>query len=260
MNVRLLTVAAAFGAMALSLQAQPQVFQRRAAITGGGDRDRGKCTIEVVVDGAAEVTVRGDTATLRNLSGQLPQWRRFECTSPMPLNPVDFRFQGIDGRGRQDLVSDPRSGGPVVVRIEDRDNGQEGYTFDLTWGGGYPGGGYPGGAVGREQYPGGPGGYPDRTREPGYRGGDRRFTVDQAVQVCQDAVRQQVANRYGADIRFRNTAIDDQPGRRDYVVGSFDVRGRRGRDEDHSFSCSVNFDTGRVRTVRLDRGPEVRIR
>jgi hypothetical protein len=38
-----------------------QGFERRAMIRGGNP-DRGKCTIEVVVDGAAEVEVRGDSA------------------------------------------------------------------------------------------------------------------------------------------------------------------------------------------------------
>ena len=66
-----------------------QTFQHRATITGSGNNDRGKCTIEVVVDGAADIEIRGDTATLRNLSGQMPQWRRFECTGHMPANAVD---------------------------------------------------------------------------------------------------------------------------------------------------------------------------
>src|SRR5260370_2783853 len=107
---------------------------------GGVSTDRGKCTIEVVVDGAAEVEVRGDTANLRNLAGQPPRWRRFECNGPLPPNPLDFRFAGVDGRGRQQLVQDPRNGGVAVVRIEDPQNGSEGYTFDLFWSSTYSGG------------------------------------------------------------------------------------------------------------------------
>jgi len=139
-----------------------QGFERRATIRGGSP-GRGKCTIEVVVDGAADVEVRGDSAVLRNLSGQPPQWRRFECTGPVPANPADFRFSGVDGRGRQTLIRDPRNGGVAVVRIEDPQNGSEGYTFDLTWSGGYPGG------QAAPPYPGGP--PPDRRddRSPGYR-------------------------------------------------------------------------------------------
>ena len=125
-------------ALAAVVPATAQNMERRASIIGGGG-GQGRCTIEVVVDGAAEVEVRGDNAVLRNLGGQPPQWRRFECTSPLPPNPADFRYRGVDGRGRQDLVRDPRSGGTAVVRIEDRDNGADKYKFDLLWSGGYPG-------------------------------------------------------------------------------------------------------------------------
>ncbi len=148
MNSRFLFALAAISSAVVS--AQP----RRAQITGGPP-DRGKCTIEVVVDGTADVEVRGDTATLRNENGQPPQWRRFVCTSPLPANPADFRFAGVDGRGRQELVRDPRQGGVAVVRIEDPQGGAEGYTFDLTWGGGqsYPSQGYPSQGYPSQSYP-----------------------------------------------------------------------------------------------------------
>lgn len=100
---------------------------------GGGPPDRGRCTLEVIVDGAAEVEVRGDTATLRDLSGAPPQWRRFECTSPMPYGG-DIRFAANNGRGRQELVRDPRNGGVAVVRIEDPEGGADTYSFSLVWG------------------------------------------------------------------------------------------------------------------------------
>ena len=58
----------------------------------------------------------------------------------MPPNPADFRFAGVDGRGRQTLVRDPRNGGVAVVRIEDSQNGSEGYTFDIFWANGLDGG------------------------------------------------------------------------------------------------------------------------
>ena len=96
MGVRFFVAVAVFGSIAGSGGAQ--TFSRRAAAMGGVRADRGKCTIEVVVDGAAEVAVRGDSATLRNLAGQPPQWRRFECTGPLPPNPADFRFRSEDGK------------------------------------------------------------------------------------------------------------------------------------------------------------------
>ncbi len=146
MNARMILSVAALTVAVQSMDAQVQ--ERRAVLRGGGYSDRGKCTIEVVVDGAADVEVRSDRAFLRNLSGNLPQWRRFECSAIMPPNPANLRFEGVDGRGRQQLINDPGNGGPIVVRIEDPDNGAEGYTFDLTWSGSGPAGyGYRGGGV-----------------------------------------------------------------------------------------------------------------
>ena len=92
------------GALALTAglaNAQP----RKATAIGGGNASNGKCTVEVTVDGSAQVEIRGDNATLKNLGGQAPQWRRFECTGPMPANPANFRFAGVDGRGRQTLAA-----------------------------------------------------------------------------------------------------------------------------------------------------------
>jgi hypothetical protein len=208
-----------------------------------------------VVDGSAEVEIRGDTGTLRDLSGQPPQWRRLECTGPIPANAVDFRFRGIDGRGRQELVRDPRNGGSAVVRIEDKEGGAEGYTFEMTWGGGLPGGPSVGGYPDRDR-----GGYPDRGYERGgYQGGvpaggvARRFTAEQAVNICQSSVREQGWQRFHSrDMYFRDTRMDDNPGRNDWVVGFFDVRPNEGGERRYRFSCSVDFSTGRVRSVDMD--------
>src|SRR5262245_35882894 len=131
MSRHFVVIFAGLAAMAAPLGAQ--TYSQRARIVGGGNYDQGKSTIEVVVDGAADIEIRGDNATLRNLNGRPAQWRRFECTAPMPVNPGDFRFAGIDGRGRQTLIRDPRNGGVAVVRIEDPQGGAEGYTFDLMW-------------------------------------------------------------------------------------------------------------------------------
>ncbi len=238
MYLRLCCAIVVFGLWGGAIHAQ--TMERRANFTGGGGPE-GRCTVEVIVDGAAEVEIRGDRALLRNLFGQTPQWRRFECTSPMPGNPVNFRFQGVDGRGRQSLVSDPRRGSAIVVRIDDPDNGSEGYTFDVFWQG--QGGGFP--------PPGGPGPGPGpdrggRDRDRGYRG---RLSVDEAVRVCQDSIRAQANDRLrGAPINFRRTTIDDNPGRRDWVIGTFESR--RGI---YNFSCSVDFQSGRVRSADFQR-------
>ena len=251
----LLFTIAAFGLMTASLGAQQ--FQQRARIMGGGNNMSGKCTVEVVVDGAAEVEVRGDNGILRNLSGQPPQWRRFECTGVMPPNPADFRFRGVDGRGRVQLMRDPRNGGVAVVRIEDQQGGAEAYTFDLMWGGGgggYPGGGYPApegrvySAPEGRVYPAPEGRvYNERDREQ-RRG---RWTTEQAIQGCRDAVTRQVADRFRTnDVYFRDMRIDDNPGRNDWVIGRVDVR-RNGSEDRYRFSCSVNFDNGVIRSAEI---------
>ena len=235
---RLLAVFAAV--IVVASPAGAQQFQRRATIVGGGGGDRGKCTIEVVVDGVAEIEIRGDQGSIRNLAGQPAQWRRFQCSAPLPHNPAEFRFEGIDGRGRQELVRDPRNGGAAVVRIEDPKSGSEGYTFDLIWGGGNR--------------------LPDRVPERG----PRRFTVEQAVTVCQDAVRRQAGDRFrGRRVEFLNTRIDDNPGRNDWVIGMIDVFRGPVAEERFRFSCSVNFDNGQVRSAQIEpmedrerRGPD----
>jgi hypothetical protein len=224
MKTQLLLAFAAAVAVPLSAQNQP----RRAVIQGGGGPGEGRCVVEVVVDGAAEVEIRGDNAMLRNVWGQPPHWRRFQCTSPMPVNPPNFRFRGVDGRGRQDLVQDPRGGRPAVIHIEDRNGGREGYTFEIAWNNGGP-------QFDRGPIPGG------------------RFTTEQAIRVCQDAARQEAMNRFRTDeVRFDRVNLDDNPGRRDWVVGMMEARPRHGPERRARFSCSVDFATGRVRSVNLE--------
>jgi hypothetical protein len=243
MYSRFIITAAIFAASGAVATAQSS--ERQANFTGNRNSSEGKCTIEVVVDGSADVEVQGDRAVLRTLSGQPAQWRRFQCNAPLPGNPGDFRFKGIDGRGRQELIQDPRRGGVAVVRIEDRDNGQEGYTFDLIW----KGGSYSG--QDRSGF--------DRDLDRLDRDADRRFdqtrrfgdrvTEDRAIQACEDAVIDQAADRLRPQvIAIRRTGMDNAPGRDDWVVGVFEVR--RGTNWDrYRFSCSVNFDNGRLRSV-----------
>jgi hypothetical protein len=268
--VRILTIT---GALAGALLAQ----SRQATIVGGGSSDRGKCTLEVVVDDVAQVEIHGNVATLRTVSGQPAQWRRFECTAPMPPNPANFRFAGVDGRGRQQLVRDPRNGGVAVVQIEDKEGGAEGYTFDIEWDQrGYntnnnpnfrnnptynpnvqersrsydeprnrPGDGYGRG----DEY------RPDYRDSEYYRQYGHPFATDEAVRVCQQSVADQASRRFGTNnIHFHGTRIDDNPGRQDWVTGTMDVH-RGAREERFHFSCSVNFNNGRVRSAEIDPRP-----
>src|SRR5579871_2436222 len=51
----------------------------------------------------------------------------------MPPNPPNFQFSVVSGRGRQNLISQPRTGASAVVKIEDTEGGAGDYTFRLTW-------------------------------------------------------------------------------------------------------------------------------
>ncbi|MEP7353079.1 MAG: hypothetical protein ABI824_07590 [Acidobacteriota bacterium] len=106
----------------------------------GGSGDQGKCTIEVTVDGVAEVEMKGSDARLRTVSGARAMWRKVECNQPQPLNPAEFRFTARDGRGRQFLLRAPQeNNGVTLVRIEDEAGGSGNYKFELTWHVGGPG-------------------------------------------------------------------------------------------------------------------------
>jgi len=264
MNARFLLTVVSAAALAGSAGAQ----QRRAAMIAGGNENAGRCYAEVRVDGAAEVEIRGDTATLRDLSGQQPQWQRFECTGPMPAN-ANLRLTA-NGRGKTELVGTPQNGGPAVVRIQDPEGGAQVYQLELSWNSGqgyqsnnqnYPRNNQPyQGApayANNQPYQNGPGYNPPATDRrdidrPAWQGGGR-FTSEQAVQVCRDAVRDQAMRQFGTrDVNFLRINIDDEPGRKDWVVGMLEVRDRGG-EQNLRFSCSVNFETGRVRSAEIQQ-------
>ena len=234
MNTLKRCLLAVTAAAALITPVGAQSAERRANLTGGGGNDGGKCTIEVSVDGAADVEIRGDRGFLRTISGQPAQWRRFECSGPIPVNPAEFRFSGVDGRGRQELVQDPRrASGAAVVRIQDVNGGAEAYTFDLVWRGG---------------------GVSTSPMAQPWGGRERNGRANDGAGACQDAVRERANQQYGLrDIDFRNLNADDNPGSNDRIVGSFEARRGDERDQ-YRFSCSVDLASGRVRGVEINQG------
>lgn len=222
--------------------ASAQEARRQAVITGRAGSP--KCTIEVEVDEVADVEIQGSFARLHTLRGGPATWRRFECNQPMPQNPAGFRFQGIDGRGRQTLIGDPQSSGAAVVRIEDPKSGREGYTFDIEW----EGAGGP--AFRQPPQPPFPGGDRDgnynRDRDLG-RNPDRdiRFGADEAARQCSDGARDQLRRSGYSDIRVLDAKIDGESGRGDWVYGT--LSGQRGpRLENFKFACSVDFQARRI--------------
>ena len=107
---------------------QGRITDRRTAeIRGGGGQ--GKCTIEVAVDDTADVEIDGRNAVIRTISGTPATFRRFQCNQQMPQDPGGFRFEGVDGRGSQNLVRQANNGRPAVIRIVDSRGGSEAYTL-----------------------------------------------------------------------------------------------------------------------------------
>jgi hypothetical protein len=208
----------------------------RATITGqsGGD---GKCTFEVEVDGAAEVEIRGDRGSIRQLSGQTARWRRLTCTQPLPNNPGSFRFKGIDGRGRQQLVRDPNStGGVAVIRIEDPKGGAEGYTGDIEWRGG------------NNNFEGV--GNWNTGRDPNPAGGNwnRRISNNDAMRICKNQVietRNVQSNR--VNVRYQG----GQQGDGDHRI-SFTFRNANGLTK--TGFCDIS-GTGQILQLQVEGSP-----
>ena len=257
-----------------------QSTNMNASITGGGGD--GKCTIEADVDMTAEVVVIGTRANIRTLSGQTATLRRFQCNQPMPRNPANFRFRGIDGRGRQNLLGDPNgNGGRAIVRLDDPQGGREGYTFDLEWSGTSSSGYVP-----NDRYPGGY--YPDDRNADGYDpyyngnqngnrngngqgngngnrngngngngNGNRRnsWTQAEAVSACQDEVRGRLERDGYRNVQLENGNVNDNPGNKDWISGT--VMGRRGGFGSFGggtrfrYECAVNLNNGRLKNVHV---------
>jgi hypothetical protein len=228
MNRQILLSAAILSVLTQSAHANP--VSRRAIITG--DSGNGRCTVEVSVDHAAEIEISGDTGLLTTTAGQEALWRRFQCNAPLPRKPDSFRVVRTGGRGTVRLVQNPRSTrGRAVIQINDRQGGRANYTFDLQWRGA-----------------GGGGWKPGPRPSPGSWG----FPMTKAIRACQDSVTERL-NRDGYSyINFDRTLRDDNPGRNDWVTGRVTANQGSGPTR-FSFSCSVDFRSGRVWSVDVSR-------
>jgi hypothetical protein len=205
----------------LSQASHASTVSTRAIITGGGGSLMGRCTIEVNVDGRAEVEISGDNGIIRTLSGRTAVWRRFQCNAPLPHNPHEFTFTGTDGRGTMQLLRDPRSNnGTALIQINDLKGGRDGYSFDLQWRG----------------YGGGSGGPPPIN----------------AIRLCQDSVTDRLSGDGYRYVTFERIVPTDNPGRHDWVTGTVNAK-REFRTTWFSFSCSVDFSSGRVRSLDIHR-------
>jgi len=123
-------------------QTPAQQALRQATITvDTGSSGGGKCTLEVIINGTAEIDVLGPTADLRSLTGEPLGWRRFECTGVLPPNPDEFTLHRISGRGKMDLTRHPLldGGGPVMLRLKSSQLYPEVFVIEIAWTGRYDG-------------------------------------------------------------------------------------------------------------------------
>ena len=229
----------------LPVTAQQAESQQQATITG--ERGPGHCTLELEVDGTAEVYVRDQIASVRTLSGRPSVWRRFQCNQPLPRNPDGFQMRMNHGRGDARLIHDPVRGGVATVRIDDPKGGSDRYEFTLEWradGGSYPqGGGYP------------QAGYPqtgpkdgDRDRDRDRDRNDRGMGRERMARMCSDAVADRLRRDGYGEVQITGANIEDRPGRRDRVLGRAIARENWGSEE-FAFSCGVDFSSGAIRSV-----------
>ena len=119
-------------------------FQIRRMTRDDVPLGKGQCDIRLQVDNEVEVSVRGDTVSIRTLAGQDARDDGSECNAPLPTrNVAGFNFEVKESRNDIRLLSEPspRNGFAAVVRIRDSSGGFGRYHFRLSWvmdGGGGP--------------------------------------------------------------------------------------------------------------------------
>lgn len=206
---------------------------RRATITGSSGLN-GRCTIQVNVDGSAEIEVSGDLGLLRPLRGEWASWRRFHCNEPLPRHPVDFRLIAMD-RGRSAwLAQDPRAtGGRAVIHLDESRSARGAYIFDIQWRG----------PVGDWRPPQA---QPPQNPWPVPGGG----SISKAIQNCQSSVTNRLNWDGYPNVTFERTTPSNNPGRNHSITGTVRARQRR-ENTRFSFSCSVDFRSGNVRSIEV---------
>ncbi len=219
------------------------VAEIRAKISGGGGTN-GKCTGEVEVDDVVEIQIFGDTGRMQTLGGQAATWRRLDCNAVLPGNPSNFRFRGIDGRGRQSLVRDPADGlGVAVIRIEDSQRGREGYTFDIEWSGNS-------GAASNTQTTNG-GGFGGNSNGGFGQNQNAQATgvadFAYSVHACQSAIVNRAAQSGFTNVVVWSATLQDNAGNNDVLSGNATATAVRGGNSTRvQYSCTVDASTGRV--------------
>lgn len=213
-----------------------------ARISGGGGS--GKCTFEVRVDGIANVQIRGNQGYIQTKTGMPAQWVRLQCNQPLPRYPGNFRFSGVDGRGKQYLLRDPNgNNGVAVIRIEDTRPGMEGYTGDIFWNGGNNNGGNWNGGWWQDNWNGGGGwggGGGGNGQFPPTGGGNGQWN-NSLIPNCQRVIRSKVQGAAGgAQVNFNGAPSRNQAGSFVMVDGNGNARANNGRQGNFSYHCTMH--------------------
>jgi hypothetical protein len=82
------------------------------------------------------------------------------------------------------------------------------------------------------------------------------FDSEKAIKICEHEVRDQsIQQLNSADVRFESANLDQTSGRTDWVTGTFVLGPDRDPDHIFQFACSVNANSSRVRSLRVDPTP-----
>jgi len=225
---------AGFVFLAVSAWAQATIT---AQVTGGGGS--GKCTFEVRVDGVADVQIRGNQGYLQTKAGAPAQWVRLKCNQPLPRNPNNFRFAGVDGRGKQYMLRNPaQNNGVAVIRVEDPKGGYEGYTGDIMWNGGNNNGGNWNGGWWNDDWNGG-GGW-GGGGGGGNNWGNGNWNKN-LVPNCQNAIRRKIQqDAGGASVSFNGSPKLNQAASFVMVDGTGYGRANNGSQRTFTYRCTMH--------------------
>jgi hypothetical protein len=128
-------VRAPLALIAVFAQAFAQPTLEQATLAADPGAPGGKCAIEIILNGSAEIDLLGPTGNLRSLTGKPLGWRRFECTSVLPPNPDGFQIHLTSGRGRLELLRHPLidGGGPASFRVKSSQPFPEVFVVEIFW-------------------------------------------------------------------------------------------------------------------------------
>jgi hypothetical protein len=234
-NNGLILTFAALAALALPVSAQ--TYERRATHIHTSNPYEGRCTISVVVNGAAEIDINGDNANLREVSGRTPYWQSFACTEPLPYSAAGLSIRAIRGNGRVTLTQDSSNGGVAVLRLTNYESGDQPYTLDVFWNTGTSN------TPPSSAYNSSSSSYTSSrsyvSSEP-----DRVAQQDNAMNSCRAAVETRLGNEGYASTQVNSISLDDR-GAQDFVTGTATADDRYSSNP-YSFFCRVSVPDGRV--------------